>query len=58
MERFNLSDLQVRAIVDMKLSQLTRLQQDKLHTEYQDLLALITHLEEVLNDIISSYADN
>jgi len=51
MERFNLSDLQVRAIVDMKLSQLTRLQQDKLHAEYQDLLALITHLEEVLNDI-------
>ncbi len=51
MERFNLSDLQVRAIVDMKLSQLTRLQQDKLHAEYQDLLALIKHLEEVLNDV-------
>ncbi len=37
MERFNLSDLQVRAIVDMKLSQLTRLQQDKLHAEDQPL---------------------
>ena len=48
MQRFGLSELQVRAIVDMRLSQLTRLQQDKLRLEYQDLLTLIAKLEEIL----------
>ncbi|MBP6369367.1 MAG: DNA gyrase subunit A [Paludibacteraceae bacterium] len=50
MVRFGLSELQVRAIVDMRLSQLTNIQQDKLRQEYQDLLVLIAKLEEILGN--------
>ncbi len=46
--RFNLSDLQSRAIVEMRLRQLTGLEQDKLRAEYADLMALITDLKEIL----------
>jgi DNA gyrase subunit A len=46
--RFNLSDLQARAIVEMRLRQLTGLEQDKLRAEYADLMALITDLREIL----------
>jgi DNA gyrase subunit A len=41
MERFNLSDVQARAIVDMRLRQLTGLEQDKLRTEYEEVIKLI-----------------
>jgi DNA gyrase subunit A len=51
MVRFGLSELQVRAIVDMRLSQLTNIQQDKLRQEYQDLLALIAKLQEILDSV-------
>lgn len=50
MVRFGLSELQVRAIVDMRLSQLTNIQQDKLRQEYQDLLVLIAKLEDILGN--------
>ncbi len=50
MIRFGLTEVQVRAIVDMRLSQLTNIQQDKLRQEYQDLLALIAKLQEILGD--------
>lgn len=51
MERFNLSDIQARAIVEMRLRQLTGLEQDKLHQEYEDILKQIEYLRSVLSDI-------
>ncbi|MBL4586179.1 MAG: DNA gyrase subunit A, partial [Flavobacteriales bacterium] len=49
MKRFDLSDIQSRAIVDMRLRQLTGLEQDKLRAEYQELMKTIAHLNEILN---------
>ena len=46
--RFSLSDLQARAIVEMRLRQLTGLEQDKLRAEYADLMALIADLKDIL----------
>ncbi|MDX9882603.1 MAG: DNA gyrase subunit A [Prolixibacteraceae bacterium] len=48
MERFTLTDLQARAIVEMRLRQLTGLEQDKLHAEYEDIMKLIERLKEIL----------
>jgi len=48
MERFGLSDLQSRAIVEMRLRQLTGLEQDKLRAEYAEIMALIDYLKSVL----------
>ncbi len=50
-ERFSLSDIQSRAIVEMRLRQLTGLEQDKLHQEYADILKQIEYLKSVLADI-------
>ncbi|GAB4287712.1 MAG: DNA gyrase subunit A [Marinilabiliales bacterium] len=50
MQRFNLTEIQARAIVDMRLRQLTGLEQDKLRAEYEDLIKLIAHLKDILND--------
>ncbi|NMB05603.1 MAG: DNA gyrase subunit A [Bacteroidales bacterium] len=50
MERFELSDIQSRAIVEMRLRQLTGLEQDKLHAEFEEIQKLITHLNEILNN--------
>jgi len=50
-ERFNLSDIQSRAIVEMRLRQLTGLEQDKLRAEYEDLMKLIEHLKALLADV-------
>lgn len=49
MERFSLSDLQSRAIVEMRLRHLTGLEQDKLRAEYADLMALIADLKDILD---------
>jgi DNA gyrase subunit A len=49
-ERFNLDDVQTRAIVEMRLRQLTNLEQDKLHAELEELLKTIEHLEEILTN--------
>ena len=46
--RFSLSDIQARAIVEMRLRQLTGLEQDKLRAEYADLMALIADLKDIL----------
>ena len=60
MSKFKLSDLQSRAIVEMRLRQLTGLEQDKLRAEYNDLLKVIEDLKDILNredrrmDIIKS----
>ena len=48
MERFSLSDVQARAIVEMRLRQLTGLQQEQLRAEYADIMKLIAHLKEIL----------
>ena len=47
-ERFGLSEIQARAIVEMRLRQLTGLEQDKLRTEYEEIMKLIDHLKELL----------
>nr|WP_294936729.1 DNA gyrase subunit A [uncultured Flavobacterium sp.] len=47
-ERFNLSEIQARAIVEMRLRQLTGLEQDKLRAEYEEIMKLITYLKELL----------
>ncbi len=52
MERFQLSDLQARAIVEMRLRQLTGLEQDKLHKEYEDIMAQIEHFKKILADVV------
>ena len=51
MERFELSEIQSRAVVEMRLRQLTGMEQDKLRAEYEDLLKLIDHLKEILANI-------
>jgi DNA gyrase subunit A len=50
-ERFELSDIQARAIVDMRLRQLTGLEQDKLRSEYDALLKEIDRLKEILEKV-------
>ena len=47
--RFGLSEIQTRAIVDMRLRQLTGLEQDKLRSEYEDLMKLIADLKDILD---------
>ena len=49
-ERFNLDEVQTRAIVEMRLRQLTGLEQDKLHNELAELLKTIEYLQSILND--------
>jgi DNA gyrase subunit A len=50
-ERFQLSDLQARAIVEMRLRQLTGLEQDKLRAEYAEILERIAYFKEILNNL-------
>ncbi|MBR6311176.1 MAG: DNA gyrase subunit A [Paludibacteraceae bacterium] len=50
-DRFQLDNLQSKAIVDMRLSQLTGLCIDELKKEYEDIMALIEHLKAILADI-------
>lgn len=50
MERFSLSEMQAQAIVNMRLYQLTGLEQSKLHANYEEVMKLIAHLEEILSD--------
>jgi DNA gyrase subunit A len=48
MERFNLTEIQSRAIVEMRLRQLTGLMQDQLHAEYEEVMKQIAYYEEIL----------
>ena len=50
MERFSLSDRQARAIVEMRLRQLTGLEQDKLRAEYEEIEKQIAYLTEILEN--------
>jgi DNA gyrase subunit A len=43
-----LSEIQARAIVEMRLRQLTGLEQDKLRAEYEEIMKLIQHLKDLL----------
>ena len=47
-ERFKLSEIQARAIVEMRMRQLTGLEQDKLRAEYEEIMKLINYLRELL----------
>ena len=49
-ERFDLDELQTRAIVEMRLRQLTGLEMEKLRAEYEDLMARIARYNEILNN--------
>lgn len=49
-QRFNLDELQSKAIVDMRLAQLTGLRVDQLHQEFDDLMKLIADLQEILDN--------
>jgi DNA gyrase subunit A len=51
MERFSLTDVQSRAIVEMRLRQLTGLEQEKLRDEYKEIMDLIDYLKKVLASI-------
>ena len=51
MERFELSEIQSRAIVEMRLRQLTGMEQDKLRAEYEELMKQIEHLKEILDTV-------
>lgn len=71
MARFGLSEIQAKAILDMRLQRLTGLERDKIEQEYQELLVLIKELNEILasrdrqfsiikeelNEISNKYAD-
>ncbi|MDI9606060.1 MAG: DNA gyrase subunit A [Bacteroidota bacterium] len=50
MERFELSEIQARAIVEMRLRQLTGLEQEKLHAEFEEIQKLIAYLNEILTN--------
>jgi len=70
-ERFSLSEIQAKAIVEMRLRQLTGLEQDKLRAEYEEIMKLIQRLrdllaskelrmeliKEELNEILAKYGD-
>lgn len=49
-QRFELSEIQARAIVDMRLRSLTGLEQDKLRSEYEELMKTIEYLKRILNE--------
>jgi len=49
-KKFNLSEIQAKAIVEMRLRQLTGLEQDKLRTEYQEIKKLIEDLKDILEN--------
>ncbi len=49
MDRFGLSDIQAQAILDMRLKTLSGLQREKIEEEYEQLMALIKHLREILS---------
>ncbi|MFH0893568.1 MAG: DNA gyrase subunit A [Bacteroidota bacterium] len=51
MQNFNLSDIQSKAILEMRLQRLTGLERDKIKQEYDELLKLIEHLKKIIEDV-------
>ncbi|WP_456377297.1 DNA gyrase subunit A [Lutibacter sp.] len=54
-KRFELSEIQAKAIVEMRLRQLTGLEQDKLRGEYEDIMKLIIDLKDILSNEVRRY---
>ncbi|MBX7125572.1 MAG: DNA gyrase subunit A [Cyclobacteriaceae bacterium] len=50
MAQFGLSEIQAKAILEMRLQRLTGLEREKIQNEYQEVMALIAHLRQVLGD--------
>lgn len=50
MESFGLTEIQARAILDLRLQKLTGLERDKIRAEHEELMTLITHLKELLEN--------
>lgn len=50
MDRFGLTDIQAQAILDMRLARLAGMEREKIEGEYNELMKLIAHLEDVLNN--------
>jgi len=50
MSRYSLTEIQAKAILDLRLQKLTGLEQDKIKAEHAELMKLIAHLENILND--------
>jgi DNA gyrase subunit A len=50
MSQFGLSEVQAKAILDLRLQKLTGLERDKVKAEYAELMALITYLKRILNE--------
>ena len=50
MQRFGLDDIQAKAIVDMRLAQLTNIQQEKLHQEHEEIERRIAYYKQILSD--------
>ena len=57
MDTFKLTEIQAKAIVEMRLRQLTGLEQDKLRAEYDELLKTIADLKDILDKKRPSYDD-
>ncbi|REE82150.1 DNA gyrase subunit A [Lutibacter oceani] len=55
MTRFELTEIQAKAIVEMRLRQLTGLEQDKLRAEYDEIVKLIADLKDILSDEVRRY---
>lgn len=55
MERFELTEIQARAIVEMRLRQLTGLEQDKLRAEYDEIIKTIADLKDILSNETRRY---
>ncbi len=51
MEKFQLTEIQARAILDMRLQKLTGLERDKIKEEYDELMKLIAHLKSILENL-------
>ncbi len=51
MERFELSEIQASAVVELRLRQLTGMEQDKLRAEYEEILKTIEHLKAILENV-------
>ena len=54
-ERFSLSEIQAKAILEMRLQRLTGLERDKIEKEYAEVMALITDLNDILNNEVRRY---
>ncbi|UMB60641.1 DNA gyrase subunit A [Lutibacter sp. A80] len=56
MTRFELTEIQAKAIVEMRLRQLTGLEQDKLRAEYDEIIKTIADLKDILSDEVRRYS--